>query len=303
MEVDVIATMIGGLMPYALVAFLGAIFALLLGVLTITGRRNHPGVLVAGLGLVALGGAVTSWWALPSNPSVAGSVDAMKLACVIRFSAWFGVSVVGLLTLALFAVAGARGQPRDVRSAAVVGGLGLLVAAVSAVGGVAVSEVGAGQFFYLRAFEYAALSVPLAAASLAGGAKDGPGRDAAAAAAVGFALVVAVSEVANRAMTWFILLMSVGGLPAADRSKNIVAYLEGVQAPEGWVAGTNGEIPWLVATMVAGCLVAVVGVGLAARDDNRSAWGALGWLVVVPLLWVAGSPTMAAVQAAAATLP
>lgn len=293
MDFDVLASMAGGLAPYGLLAFLGLIFAVLAGVLAITGRPVHPVAGAAGVALAAVGSAATAWWALPGDPTAAGAIDGMKLACVTRFAAWFGMGLVGILGLATLAFAGARGQPRDTRAAMIMGGAGFVVAALTGAGGVAVAPDGPTVFFYARALEYALFALLLAGASLAGGPKEGPGRGAAAAAAVSFGLAVAVGESASRAVTWFILLISAGTVEVSQRPTVIRGYLE----------LTGGEVAWLVAITVAGALVSVLGVALAAREGDKTAWASLVWLLLVPVVWFAGTPSVEALEAAAALLP
>lgn len=285
--------MLVSLLPYGIVAFLGLIMAVLGGVLLATGRKVNPGLVVGGVGLAALGGSMSAMWALPASGAAEGAFEAVQLATMTRFSGWFAFSAVGAISLLVFAIAGAKSAPRDLKAAGVAGAAVAIVVILTAVSGVVNGESGAGIFFYARAVEYAVLGSLVGLAMLSGGAPDEPGREAGAAAALTFALLVAVCETAGRAATTFFLVISVGGTELEHRAANI----------QGYQALTDPEIPWMLATIGAAALVGVIGVANAARDGNHAAWAGLVWLWLIPLIWLAGAPSTELLIEVAEALP
>ncbi len=290
MDLDSIGGMMGGLMPYGLVGFLGLILAILAGVMMVVGNRVNPGHAAAGVGLTAVGSAVAAWLSLPVDLVAPEAFEAVQLASFTRFAAWFGVTAVGFCGLAVLAIAGAKNPERDVK-AAMAGGVAVaLVVALSVGSGYANAEWGAGIFFHIRAVEYAVLGAMVPVAMVG---TTGSSQDAGAAAGVSFALIVATCEVAGRGVTHFFLMSMIGGAPMGDRAEIIRV----------WFENTGGEVPWMLATTAAGCLVAILATAMSARGGNTRAWAGLLWLPVVLLVWLGGHLTAATCTAIALALP
>ena len=113
MNVDALAQLMGGLVPYGIVAFIGLIVTILCAVLLYTGRKLNPAIAALGPALTALATPVVAWWTLGEAQALvaAGNADAayesLRLVTVLRFGGWLGMSAVAVFGLLLFGIKGA----------------------------------------------------------------------------------------------------------------------------------------------------------------------------------------------------
>ena len=115
MEFEALVEVVYWLVPWAICVIVGMAAQAATGTMSIVGRRT-PAVLGAlGMGIASLGAVFT---VLVAN-QVAGSEGgeaAWKIllgGAMVRFVAWFGAVILGLLALFMFAVAGIRRTPRS----------------------------------------------------------------------------------------------------------------------------------------------------------------------------------------------
>ena len=291
MQEQALTELVIGLMPYFLAVVLGLILVVVVGTLLIVKWRVPLVIGAAGIGWTGLGGLVCAAY-LISSASGQGSVEAittLKLATLVSFAAWFGVSGIGFVGLSLLAVAGARRGPRQLKWAGVTAALVAATVLSTVLGGVFNAEYGSEGFYFIRAFEYVGLGALVCVAMLCGGDEEGNGYEAGAAAASSFVMVVAVCEAATQGLNRFMLLAQIPNEPVERRATIVTDYLGLVQ----------GDVLWGGIILALASLVGLVGVVALARARASAAnLAGVGWIGVAWLVWMFSNPSSEAIVAA-----
>jgi hypothetical protein len=282
------------LLPWALGVIVGVVVATVTGVMSIVGRRVPAGLASAGVFIALSAGATTATVAhlMADGGAADNAFEMLLVANLVRFANWLGVGLAAVIALILLAVAGARGQPKQVKWAALGFGGCLIVAIVTVVGGVVYDNA---IFAVVRGVSYAFCGVLVGSAMLCGGGSEGNGAHIGGAAAVIFSMFVAASETAEVGMAKLLLLQGLGTVDPGSRAEVVDGYLAAIVSTE-W--------PWQMATIVLAGLVGLLGVACASRDkvDAGALAGAL-WIVAGWWLWLGGDPSREAIVLAAAALP
>lgn len=278
-------------LPWALLSCsLGTIVALVCGALYVQRLRVPPVLAALGPGLPALVALMVAWGATTGADAV--SRHAVAVAVGHRLLAAMFVALPAVFVVMLGAGAAALRPPRR-RIEAALGAL-LVVAVVTATfaGGRALDDTTLGTF---RALVYAGFGLFAALAMFAGDAEEGAGPEAATAAGVAFALVVAAGENGVRALAELQALAGLEGVAPELRAEVYRQFLAEVIEPQrAWSWGSFGGA----------ASVALLGASTLrlAPSPRRLVPGvlALAWLLVAALLLTAGAPSAEAFAGAVA---
>lgn len=276
-----------------LLAGVGLIAAVVVGVLLLTGRRVPWPVAPLALSLPAL--AVLAFTAGQPGPEadLAALTQDVTASVGNRLLLFFLLAPLGGLFLLFAAVAGARHAPRRAWVAGA-GALGVLAVVVCAIlGGYADLSP---EFGWMRGGAYLITGLLTSAALLGGGKPEQPGRDAAPAAAVTWALLVAAGETSVRSLNELLLVLQAASMEAVHREAFVQAAFSD---------GTSASLPCTWAALGLAMAVGLLGVATSPGQGKRWLSAAMGLplLGLVPALYLVGDVHPEVVTALVVQLP
>jgi hypothetical protein len=256
-----------GAAPFVIASVsIGLLLAAVCGGLLVVGRPIPPIATASSAGVPTLVLALVAWSgsSLGTEEGLGRSIAAGLVAPII-------VGIPALLLLTLCAAAGVKDPPRRWIGAAIGA---VVVAAVGIVVVVQGQRLDDTLLTGVEAAFYVGTGLFVVAALVAGGTT---GPEAAAAATVTWACLVASGETAARALAEFELLFNVGGRPVTDRRAIVAAFQTSVIDP---------TVPYAWAVVVLAMVACLVGVATSAPEPRRIGFSTLG------LLWLGAAAAL-----------